>query len=134
MIGYLAHTEKSCCLQRLLEYFSEVGCKVGTSLYKVQVSVVLIPMMSVEVSLPYEEQPIMKASCVHVLCTNQPPLHGHFACLVCRRMAESVAEALDCSGEGDSYEPLIGLRLGALFGILAVSSIGGMHMLCPSRP
>ena len=42
-------------------------------------------------------------------------------------MADSVAAAtpeLNCSGD-DFYEPLIGLRLGALFGILAVSSIGG---------
>ena len=66
------------------------------------------------------------------LCADQPPLYHHFACLFCRRMAESVGEALDCSGEGDLYEPLIGLRLGALFGILAVSSIGGMHMSFPS--
>lgn len=123
----LSATEKSCCLQRLLEYFFEVGCKVGTSLHKVEVSVVSVPMMSADVLLPYEEQPMLKAYCVQVLCTHQPPV-CHFACLVCRRMAESVAEALDCSGEGDSYEPLIGLRLGALFGILAVSSIGGMHM------
>ena len=48
-------------------------------------------------------------------------------------MAGSVVEALDCGGEGDLYEPLIGLRLGALFGILAVSSIGGMHISFSSR-
>ena len=47
-------------------------------------------------------------------------------------MADSVAAAtpaLDCSSNNSSnnsfYEPLVGLRLGALFGILAVSSIGG---------
>ena len=33
--------------------------------------------------------------------------------------------ALDCSSNNSFYEPLVGLRLGALFGILAVSSIGG---------
>ena len=33
--------------------------------------------------------------------------------------------ALDCSSDNSFYEPLVGLRLGALFGILAVSSIGG---------
>ena len=43
-------------------------------------------------------------------------------------LVEPALEALDCSGEGDLYEPLIGLRLGALFGILAVSSIGGTHL------
>lgn len=46
----------------------------------------------------------------------------------CRRMADSVAAAtpaLDCSSDTSFYEPLVGLRLGALFGILAVSSIGG---------
>lgn len=31
---------------------------------------------------------------------------------------------LDCTSD-DVYEPLIGLRLAALFGILAVSSLGG---------
>ncbi len=43
-------------------------------------------------------------------------------------MADSVAAAtpaLDCSYNNSFYEPLVGLRLGALFGILAVSSIGG---------
>lgn len=41
---------------------------------------------------------------------------------------ESAVEAIDCSGENDLYEPLVGLRVGALFGILAVSSIGGADL------
>ena len=45
----------------------------------------------------------------------------------------SAGEALDCSGEGELYEPLIGLRVGALLGILAVSSIGGADLSLLSR-
>lgn len=42
-------------------------------------------------------------------------------------MADSVdaaTSALNCGSDNSFYEPLVGLRLGALFGILAVSSIG----------
>lgn len=37
---------------------------------------------------------------------------------------------LNCSADNSFYEPLVGLRLGALFGILAVSSIGGGCLDC----
>ena len=51
-------------------------------------------------------------------------------------MADSVdagSPALDCSSDSNFYEPLVGLRLGALFGILAVSSLGGIYLQYFSR-
>ncbi|KAL3145570.1 low-affinity Zn(2+) transporter zrt2 [Trebouxia sp. C0010 RCD-2024] len=61
-----------------------------------------------------------------IVCTSaavQLLTNGAFCAGVARFMGSAV-EAIDCSGEGDLYEPLVGLRVGALFGILAVSSIG----------